>query len=370
MIRSLKIFVFLLACATGFAPAGEAQVVTWPNPEVEQLYRSAQASLAAGAFRQAIASYQQAVNLAPEQSILYRDLAQAYLLSGNPLQAEKVISPLIAKGRGDAQSYVIAANVQTSLREERKARKLLDEGMAKYPNSGYLYHERGRIAADANDQVTALRMYTAGMKAEPGYHLNYYEAARLYIRTDEPLWAIIYGEIFVNLERPTARSGETRKLLLAAYKRFYAQPDLSGTPRFGKKRQASAPSNFAEAVSSVLMRLAPVVADGISTENLTMLRARFIIDWRASYWDAYPFSLFRMQDELLRAGHFDAYNQWLFGRAENPAQVEAWNKFHPDAIPAYERYYQTHPLQLSASDAYNTEVSKRIFESPNNQYKR
>jgi len=351
----------LLLLLAGFGGAASAQVVNWPNPEVEQLYRSAQASLASGAFRQAIASYQQAINLAPEQSILYRDLAQALLLSGNPLRAEKVIAPLIDKGQGDAQAYVIAANVQTALKEDRKARKLLDEGMEKYPNSGYLYHERGRIASDANDPVTALRMFTSGMRVEPGYHLNYYDAARLYVKTEEPVWAIIYAEIFVNLERPTARSGETRKLLLAAYKHFYSQPK-DKEPKYGRKGSAAAePGDFAGAVSAVLLRLAPVISDGISTENLTMLRTRFIIDWQATYRDTYPFTLFRMHDDLLRAGHFDAYNQWLFGRAENPAQAEAWNKFHPDAVPQYERYYQQHPLQLSASDAYNSEISKRLF---------
>lgn len=370
MSRFFRMLLLVAGSALSCAGSAGAQVVTWPNPEVEQLYRSAQSSLAAGAFRQAIASYQQAIALVPDQTILYRDLAQAYLLSGNALRAEKVINPLIDKGQGDAQSYAIAANVQTALREDRKARKFLDEGIAKYPNSGYLYHERGRIAADANDQVTALRMYTAGMKAEPSYHLNYYDAARLYVRTDEPVWAIIYGEIFVNLERPTARSGETRKLLLAAYKRFYAQPDAAAEPRFGKKRKSD-PDKFADAVSSVLLRLAPVVADGISTENLTMLRTRFVIDWQtAGYWDKYPFTPFRMQDDLLRAGHFDAYNQWLFARAENPAQADAWNKFHPDAVPGYERYYQQHPLLLTASDAHNGDIPKKLFDSPNNPYKR
>lgn len=370
MSRFFRTLLLVFGSALCCVVDGNAQAVAWPNPEVEQLYRSAQGSLSAGAFRQAIASYQQAIALAPEQSILYRDLAQAYLLSGNALRAEKVINPLIAKGQGDAQAYAIAANVQTALREDRKARKFLEEGIEKYPNSGYLYHERGRIAADANDQLTAVRMYTAGMKAEPSYHLNYYDAARLYVRTDEPVWAIIYGEIFVNLERPTARSGETRKLLLAAYKRFYAQPDAAAEPRYGKKRKP-APGNFAEAVTSVLLRLAPVAADGMSTENLTMLRTRFIIDWQAAgYWDQYPFTPFRMHDDLLRTGHFDAYNQWLFARAENPAQADAWNKFHPDAVPAYERYYQQHPLLLTASDAYNGDISRKLFESPNNPYKR
>jgi hypothetical protein len=181
------------------------------------------------------------------------------------------------------------------------------------------------------------------------------------------VWAIIYGEIFVNLERLTPRSGETRKLLLAAYKRFYATPDVTAEKRPGKESPAG---SFEDAVTRTLLKLSPVVADGITTENLTMLRARFSMDWRASWAASYPFTLFWMYDELLRAGHFDAYNQWLFGRAENPAQYDAWIKFHPDAVPAFEAWYRQHPLQPTASDAYSRAISSRMFLDRNNQYKR
>ena len=73
--------------------AAQAQV-KWPNPEVEQLYKSAQASLSTGAYQKAIASYQQAIAIVPEQMILHRDLAQAFLLSGNPARAEETATPL------------------------------------------------------------------------------------------------------------------------------------------------------------------------------------------------------------------------------------------------------------------------------------
>lgn len=337
-----------------------AQVINWPSPEVEALYKSAQASLASGAFRQAIASYQQAIALAPSQAILYRDLANAYLLSGNYDRAQSTITQLIEKDRADPQAYAIASAVQTALKEDKKARRLLEKGIERYPTSGFLQHELGKYYEEQGDEQSALKSWLEGISIDPAYHINYYDAARAYMRTSKPVWAIVYGEVFVNLERYTPRSGETRKLLLSAYRRFFATPDATDVPRFGKSSQASA-KTFEEAVSQTLLHLAPVLSDGVSTENLIMLRSRFVMDWMQRYGARYPFTLFRNWDDLLRAGHFDAYNQWLFGRAENAAQYEAWAKFHPEAVPAYEAYNAQYPLQPTSADAYNDAALKGIF---------
>jgi tetratricopeptide (TPR) repeat protein len=334
---------------------------SWPSPEVEALYKSAQASLSSGNFKQAIASYQQAIALAPDKAILYRDLANAYLLSGSYSRAEQIITPIIDKGGADAQSYALASAIQSALKEDKKARRLLDRGLEQYPNSGFLFHEKGKFYEEQGEQQEALKTWLAGISADPGYHINYYEAARTYMQTSKPVWTIIYGEIFINLERYTPRSGETRKMLLAAYKRFYATPDAEDVPSFGKSALSAAPSNFEQAVTQTLLRLAPVVADGISAENLTMLRTRFSMEWVAKYAARYPFTLFSHWDDLLRAGHFDACNQWVFGRAENQAQYDAWIKFHPEALPAYEQYYARNPLRPTAADAYNDGVLKGIF---------
>jgi tetratricopeptide (TPR) repeat protein len=359
MVRLLPGVIFLsLFC---HLPPACAQGESWPSPEVEALFRSAQASLASGNFGQAIASYQQAIALAPDKPVLYRDLANAFLLSGNYRRAENTITPLIESNRADAQAYAIAANVQTALHEDKKARKLLDKGLEKFPASGFLFHEKGKYYMQQRDMPEALKAWIAGIAADPGYHVNYYEAARAYMQTDEPVWAILYAEIFINLERYTPRSGETRKMLLAAYTRFYGTPDADAVPRFGRKTGGQAPDNFEEAVSQTLLRLAPVLADGVSTENLTMLRTRFCMEWMACYAAKYPYTLFSYWDDLLRAGHFDAYNQWVFGRAENQAQYDAWVKFHPEAIPAFEQYAAKHLLLPTASDAYNDGDVKGIF---------
>jgi len=347
-----------------------AQEINWPNPEVENLYKSAQASLSSGDYKKAIASYQQAIPLAPKEMILYRDLASAFYRSGNYTRAEHTITPLIDNDRADAISYALASSIQTALKEDKKARKLLEQGLDKYPHSGYLHHELGKYYEENNDETSALKHWLEGIAADPNYHLNYYDASRSYMLSNKPIWAIIYGEIFVNTERSTPRSGETRKLLLASYKKFFTSTDEVEIQGFGKEVTPKAPADFEEAVSSVLYKLAPVVSDGITVENLTMLRTRFTMDWMAQYGDKYPYSLFSYYDALIREGHFDAYNQWLFGRAANTPEFEAWNNFHPEAIPSYDAWFQLHPLQMTAADAYNTKVSKKLFEDINNQYKR
>ena len=338
-----------------------SQVINWPNPEVEALYRRAQSSLAAGAYRQAIASYQQAIPLAPEETILYRDLANAYYRSGEFKKAATTIDPVIDDGRGDPIAYALASSIQSGLKEEKKAKKLLDKGIDKFPNSGYLFHERGKLYEEQSDERQALQNWVDGIAADPAYYLNYYDAAKSYLLTTKPVWTIIYGEIFVNLERQTPRSAEARKILLAAYQKFFSTPDLIDVSKYEKDGKQKSPESFEQAVRRTLYKLAPVVADGINTENLTMLRVRFTIEWMHRFQNKYSFTLFSSLDELIRQGHFDAYNQWLFGKADNPAEFTSWNNFHPLAIAAYDSFYLAHPLQMTASDARNGNISKDIF---------
>ncbi|MGZ8550027.1 MAG: tetratricopeptide repeat protein, partial [Chitinophagaceae bacterium] len=60
---------------------------------------------------------------------------------------------------------------------------------------------------------------------------------------------------------------------------------------------------------------------------------------------------FDYQQQLLKEGLFDAYNQWLFGAAENLAGYDSWSKTHT------EQY-----------EAFNTFQRNRIFRMPAGQY--
>ena len=91
---------------------------------------------------------------------------------------------------------------------------------------------------------------------------------------------------------------------------------MTNLPKYDKKNDNTAATNgFEEAVFNTFIKLSPVVADGITTENLTMVRTRFLMDWyQQKYNEKYPFTLFSRQDRMTRDGYFDIYNQWMFGK--------------------------------------------------------
>ncbi len=343
----LSALLSLYCFATG------AQTV-WPTPELEQMYNQAREYLSQGNLPEAINTYKQAIILAPDQMVLYRDLAKAYCLSGNYSEAENTITPVIKTNQADDQSYEIMAECQTATGEKKKARATLQNGLTAFPNSGILYHEMGKIYEEDGAMSDALRSWLNGIHQDPGYHINYYEATRIYINSDKPVWALIYGEIFVNIERHTPRSDEVRAMLLRAYTNIFNSISNNEIPKFGKaKKSEPTTNNFEETVRSTLLRLSPVISDGMTTENLTMLRARFLMEWFPKYATQYPFYLFTYQDNMIRNGYFEIYNEWLFGKAENAQTFDAWNKFHAGDIDKFESWAQTNKLQPTASEFYN-----------------
>jgi hypothetical protein len=82
-----------------------------------------------------------------------------------------------------------------------------------------------------------------------------------------------------------------------------------------------------------------------------MVRTRFILDWFATHGARYPFKLFEYQQQLLKEGMFEAYNQWLFGTVES--------------LPAYDNWIKTH---AEAHTAFTNFQKNRVFKIPQGQY--
>lgn len=336
--------------------------VNWPSPEVEQMYNEARGLLAKGNFQQAIMVYGRAVRIAPDIMILQRDLANAYYLSGLYEKAEKTMEPVIRSGQADEESYQVMAAIYLAQKEDKKARSTLQKGLERYKHSGILYHQLGKLHEELGDEEEALLSWLQGIEEDPAYHLNYYSAARAYMRTSKTLWAVLYAEIFINMEQQTARSNETRTMLVAAYKRLFNSFALGDIPTYKSKEKPELPTGFEGAVYNTFLQLSPVVTDGITTENLVMLRTRFIMDWTRQYAARYPFTLFRRQDDMIRNGYFDTYNQWLFGKVISMAEYEAWNTFHTKEMPEFELWLQQHPYMPVAADFHNRKEVKDIFD--------
>lgn len=336
----------------------DMQAQDWSSPEAEQIYEQGMQRLAQGNPAEAAAIFQK---IAPAESgnlRVKKSLAQAYQLSGDYENALAVLQPVMAGSQADPEVYRIAALAQSGLKDTKKALKILSSGLERFPNSGLLFYEQGMIFKSDRKFEEALKNWLEGIARDPEFRLNYHEAAIAYVQSEQPVWAILFGEIFVNKEPNTPRGAETRILLLDAYQKFFFTPakQAGGNPLLAREAR-----NFQEAVEKTLLSLFFVVSDGISTENLTMLRTRFIISWTDNYAARYPYSLFRYQENLIRNGYFDAYNQWLFGKAENPQQFAGWESSFGKELKELDRFKVLNPLKMQAEDAYNQQRNFKGF---------
>lgn len=358
-----RLFVLLFCLINCICTSSLVQAQVWVSSELEQMYQQGVLSLNIGEAEEACAIFQKILPLAPENLPLKKSLAQAYRVLDKDKNVLTLMQQIIDANQADVECYKIISNTYHQISDDKKAQEMLIAGLHKFPDSGILYYEMGFLLKQQKKYDIALKYWVEGIRKEPNCKLNYYEAAIAFVQTNQVLWAILFAEIFISKESDTKHAADMRTLLLDAYHKFYFTPDLNASIQPNHEAHT-----FEDAVKQTYLSLFYVVSDGITTENLTMLRTRFNIYWLNHYAQKFPYSLFTYQEKMIQNGYFDVYNQWLFGATENPQQYAAWaNEFATD-INNFETFRSKNPLLLSAMDAYNTQRNfKGLFELPSNK---
>ena len=333
----------------------------WPSPEVARMYANAQDYQASGNTKEAIVVYRQAIHLAPGSFLLYKGLAGALYQSGQCSDAEAVLSPLISRNEADTTCFRLLAASQAARANTRAAAKTLQHGINRFPNAGPLYYETGIIYNLDGEHAKALNAWLDGIENAPACPVNYHDAALTYLASRNVLWGLLYGEMFLCMTHDTTGDDALKRQLLAGYQKLFSNIGQNEMPAYGENKPLQHPHTFVEAVLQIYLSLTPIVSDGISTENLTMVRVRFLLEWFNRYGTQYPFSLFSYQDRLTRNGLFDICNEWIFGKAENVAEYEAWNRFHDQEMGILGSQMATTPLVPTKSDYYNDRDMKGLF---------
>ncbi len=319
--------------------------------EVVKMQKNATEAINRGDYNNAINYLSQAIRLAPSDVTLRRDLAYSYYLSGDLKKASSIITEVVNTDAADEPTYQIAAAIEGALGNNSKAKKILNTGISKYPQSALLYNNRGNIFAAEKKPKDAVSNWNKGIEVDPSFAANYYSLAKHYA-ADKPVWTLVYSEIFINLESDTKRTAEIKALLFKTYAMFFQISDQS-LPAFKnekKKNGTTTSTDFDEMYTSIMNKTVGALTNGINTESLIMLRTRFILEWRLNYAGKTPFTLFTYQDKLLKEGLFDAYNQWLFGAVENSSSYSIWLKNNSAIVGKMEKWKQNNPLQPASYD--------------------
>jgi tetratricopeptide (TPR) repeat protein len=330
-----RLFFFLLASFSLLAV----------NAQEQTPLENGRSFLRAGDFDNAILVLNRGLQADPKNIELQKELAMAFYYKRDYAKAKDVVEMLLDNDDADIMAFQVAGNVYKAMEEVKDAEKMYKKALRKFPKSGALYSEYGELKW-AKKETDAIELWEKGIKEDPSYAGNYYNAALFYYYTKDKVWTLVYGEIFVNMESLTERAASMKGLLLSAYKeKLFADADILAD-QGGKNIDP-----FAKSFLETMGRQANLVSRGINAEVLTMIRTRFILDWYKNNSAKFPFRLFDYQQQLIREGMFDAYNQWLFGMADNLPAYENWTRTHNEAFQKFTNF------QMG-----------RIFKIPQGQY--
>ena len=310
--------------------------------DVKSLQETARTFTRDGDYANAIIVLNNALKQDPNNLEVLKDLAFTYYLQKDFAKAVNTAKPLVERTDADVQSFQILGMIYKANDARKECEKMYKDAIKKFPKAGILYNEYGEVLG-TKDGGDAIKIWEKGIEVDPNFSGNYSNACKYYYSKSDFAWSVLYGEIFVNIESYSKRTVEIKDLVEDGYKQLFATIDAQ------KKKEAR--NLFITAFLNTLTDQSSAISQGITPQTLSVLRARFVPDWFEKYAAKFPFRLFDYQQQLIKAGTFEAYNQWIFGQADNMTTFETWASAHADEFKKF-----------------TTFQSGRIFKLPEGQY--
>lgn len=311
----------------------------------------------------------------PEQAIAAWDRALSHMPGYIPYMYEKSVSMVMAKRYADAlavlepihrdtslgeRGYQLLGNIHDMLQDTTSSRKAYREGLGKYPRSGRLHFEMGQQYYVAFDRAAAHRWWLEGTRQEPTYAKNYFWLAKSYSETKDKIWAVFYGEAFLNLERNTIRTKEMSELLFAVWNASlrlgdsldpinFCSDDLLEEPSPFGPNKMSFPVAFEFNMGLAGQVLMPndSVVKRLSISQLVDLRYRFIRAWSSAGHDTtYRNDILSYNIFLQKEGRLKEYLWWLYAYGDK-AEMNRYFRKNEQRYDTFLVWFSEHPLDLS-----------------------
>lgn len=297
-----------------------------------------------GDYANAVLVINKAIERDRDNLELKKDLAFAYFLQRDYTRSMDVLRPLSETAAADVQTYQLLGMNYKAIEESKEAEKMYRAALRRFPESGALYSEFGEMLWSKKDLSEAVRQWQKGIAVDPNYSGNYYNAAKYYYMSPDKVWGLIYGEMFVNLESYSRRTPEIKSMLLEGYKKLFTESDMM--------KYQDDKNEFVKAFLSVMKDQASVVNSGVTPESLAALRTRFLLEWFDKHAAAFPFRLFEYQQQLAKNGLFEAYNQWIFGAADNLSAFQQWTATHAEEYGKFNTFQKNRVFKVPSGQNY------------------
>jgi tetratricopeptide (TPR) repeat protein len=324
----------LLACCSGLAVAQQdaQRAATHANKALDLMDRNQPES--------AIAEWDKAITLEPTNVAYKYERILCFVMAKNYDKALQELQPIyrdpVLKDRG----YQLMGNVYDMKGDSSRSLRYYREGLDAYPASGRLHYELGAAAFIERRLQLAIDWWLRGTRAEPDFATNYYWLAKVYAESRDKIWAVLYGEAFLNLERTTDRTQEISKLLFDTWNGALRLGDTLDPINFCSDALLETPSplgpsqmNFGTAfefgVATAAEHLIPAsgVLPALTLDQLCEVRARFIKGWVGQGKDTvYKNDLLDFLAFVSRSGWSGEYFHWLYAYGDRKAMNAYFRK--------------------------------------------
>src|SRR5580698_9051368 len=226
-----------------------------PATDTKSVQETARAYTRQGDYTNALVVLNEGLKKDPQNLELSKDIAFNYYLDKEYDKGINIARGLVDRPDADVTSYQILALLYKAIGEAKECDKLYKAGIKRFPQSGVLLSEYGEMLW-AKQDYSAIKYWEKGIEIDPAYSGNYYNAARYYFFTQDKVWGLVYGEIFLNIESYTKRTAEIKDLLLEGYKKIFTDVNMQ------KNQDTKSP--FVIAYLNTIGKLSFTIAQGIS----------------------------------------------------------------------------------------------------------
>ncbi len=300
---------------------------TLDTARIEQVVRKAVDFMDRNLPDEAIREWNEAIRLRPGFSQYLYERAICYMMKQQYRKAIEELTPIHKDTLLFDRGYQLLGNCYDFLNDTSSARRCYREGLQVYPTSGRLHYELGNSSyLDAN-QAAALDWWIRGTRVEPTFASNYYQICKTFANSRYRFWALFYGELFLNFESATDRTGEISKLLFDTWNASIkpgtndpinlASDDLLSEPSPLGPAVMNFPTAYEFTVATSLAALSKKwnlkESKALSLSQMVELRVAVVKGWHeAGYVARYPNDLLSFHDQLLSANWLSEYFHWLY----------------------------------------------------------
>lgn len=286
-------------------------------------------------------------------------------------EAIKALEPIYQDSLLYDRGYQLIGNCYDLLGDSTKSMPYYREGLARYPKSGRLHYELGAAALIDGDLRQAFDWWVQGTQVEPQFATNYYWICKSLSATPYKIWSVLYGELFLNLERATSRTKEVSEILYITWTAAMRLGDTVDPINFCPDELLAEPSPFGPAVMNFPTAFEFTVATSsqkfipesgvlkrLTIEQLVETRKAFIKGWEgAGYLEKYPNTVLDWHARVAKAGWLEEYLWWLYAYGDKK-EMNGYFRKNEGRYDTFLGWFMSNSMDLSIAPCVGYRCSK------------